>query len=296
MYQELINILGKENVFTDEDMSKHTTFKAGRKAKYFVTPDSFERLSELIGFLKDKIDYYIIGNGSNLLVKDEGYNGVIVKIGQKLSNITLDDTVMSCEAGAYVSKIANYACENSLSGLEFAAGIPGMLGGAVAMNAGAYGGEFKDIIMSVTLMDKYGNIVEKSNEEMKFGYRNSVVQEEDYIVLSAKLKLEAGNKDEISDRMNELLKQRRDKQPLEYPSAGSTFKRPEGYFAGKLIMDAGLKGYSVGGACVSEKHCGFVVNKGNATAADIIRLMKDVADKVEAEFGVRLEPEVKIIG
>ena len=296
MYQELINILGKENVFTDEDMSKHTTFKAGGKAKYFVTPDSFERLSELIGFLKDKIDYYIIGNGSNLLVKDEGYNGVIVKIGQKLSNITLDDKVMSCEAGAYVSKIANYACENSLSGLEFAAGIPGMLGGAVAMNAGAYGGEFKDIIMSVTLMDKYGNIVEKSNEEMKFGYRNSVVQEEDYIVLSAKLKLEAGNKDEISDRMNELLMQRRDKQPLEYPSAGSTFKRPEGYFAGKLIMDAGLKGYSVGGACVSEKHCGFVVNKGNATAADIIRLMKDVADKVEAEFGVRLEPEVKIIG
>ena len=203
---------------------------------------------------------------------------------------------MSCEAGAYVSKIANYACENSLSGLEFAAGIPGILVGAVAMNAGAYGGEFKDIIISVTLMDKYGNIVEKSNEEMKFGYRNSVVQEEDYIVLSAKLKLEAGNKDEISDRMNELLKQRRDKQPLEYPSAGSTFKRPEGYFAGKLIMDAGFKGYSVGGACVSEKHCGFVVNKGNATAADIIRLMKDVADKVEAEFGVRLEPEVKIIG
>lgn len=296
MYQKLCNILGKENVFVDEDMRKHTTFKAGGKAKYFVTPDSVEKLSKLILFLQNKTDYYVMGNGSNLLVKDEGYNGVIIKIGQKLSDISVKDNKIICEAGAYVSKIANTACENELSGLEFAAGIPGMLGGAVAMNAGAYGGEFKDVITTVTLMDKSGNIIRMTNQEMQFGYRRSVVQKGDYIVLAAEFELKIGNKSEISDKMNDFLRQRREKQPLEYPSAGSTFKRPDGYYAGKLIMDSGLRGYNVGDAYVSEKHCGFVINKGNATATDIINLMNEVSEKVENKFGVKLEPEVKVIG
>lgn len=295
MYFDLCNILGKENVFTDEDMKKHTTFKAGGKAKYFVTPGSVAKLFDIISYLKGKTEYYVIGNGSNLLVRDEGYSGVIVKIGQKISKIQITDNVMSCEAGAFVSKIANEACANCLSGLEFAAGIPGMLGGAVAMNAGAYGGEFKDVITKVTLMDDAGKFIILSGDEMKFGYRSSIVQKEKCIVIAAEMQLKRGDKVEINDKMEGFLKARREKQPLEYPSAGSTFKRPEGYFAGKLIMDAGLKGFSVGDACVSEKHCGFVINKGEASATDIINLINEVAKVVEDKYNVKLEPEVKII-
>lgn len=295
IYRDMCSILGEENVFLDEDMKKHTTFKAGGKAKYFVTPDSIEKVSELISYLEGKVKYYIIGNGSNLLVKDDGFDGIIVKIGQKLAKYEINGNKIICEAGAFVAKIANEALENGLTGLEFAAGIPGMIGGAVAMNAGAYGGEFKDIITKVVLLDKNGKIFELSNEEMDFAYRKSIVQQNEYIVLAAEMELQKGNRIEISEKMEKFLKARRDKQPLEYPSAGSTFKRPEGYFAGKLIMDAGLKGFSVGDACVSEKHCGFVINKGNATATDIICLMNEVAKIVKEKYNVILEPEVKII-
>ena len=295
IYRDMCSILGEENVFLDEDMKKHTTFKAGGKAKYFVTPDSIEKVSELISYLEGKVKYYIIGNGSNLLVKDDGFDGIIVKIGQKLAKYEINGNKIICEAGAFVAKIANEALENGLTGLEFAAGIPGMIGGAVAMNAGAYGGEFKDIITKVVLLDKNGKIFELSNEEMDFAYRKSIVQQNEYIVLAAEMELQKGNRIEISEKIEKFLKARRDKQPLEYPSAGSTFKRPEGYFAGKLIMDAGLKGFSVGDACVSEKHCGFVINKGNATATDIICLMNEVAKIVKEKYNVILEPEVKII-
>lgn len=295
VYERLCEIVGNSNVYCNEDMRKHTTFKAGGKAKYFVTPDSIEIIKELILYLRDNIPYYIIGNGSNLLVRDEGYDGVIIKLGQKFAEYTIEDNYIKCKSGVFVSKVANDACEHSLSGLEFAAGIPGMIGGAVAMNAGAYGGEFKDIIENVTVMDKNGDIIVLSNEDMHFEYRKSIVWEKAYIVLEVLMKLEKGNKDDIMNKMEKFLAARKEKQPLEYPSAGSTFKRPEGYFAGKLIMDAGLRGYSVGDACVSEKHCGFVINRGNAKAADIIKLINDIKKIVKEKYNVELEAEVKII-
>lgn len=295
IYEGLCRIVGEGNVLIDEDMKKHTTFKAGGTARYFVTPESIEMIKELILYLEGKVPYYIIGNGSNLLVRDEGYNGVIIKIGQKFSEYTIEGNVIKCQAGAFVSKIANEACEHSLSGLEFAAGIPGMIGGAVAMNAGAYGGEFKDIIKNVTVIGKEGTVQVLSNEEMHFAYRHSIVWEKDYIVLGVTLRLEVGEKEQIREKMEGFLQARREKQPLEYPSAGSTFKRPEGYFAGKLIMDSGLRGYCVGDACVSEKHCGFVINKGNATAKDIIQLMEHIKRIVKDKYNVELEAEVKIL-
>ena len=292
----LVEIVGEENFYIDEDMSRHTTFRAGGKAKYFVTPKNTEDLRKVIAYVREQeIKYYVIGNGSNLLVRDAGFDGVIIKIGTAFDEICLDGTVMTCGAGAFVSKIAAVACENSLSGLEFAAGIPGLVGGAIAMNAGAYGGEFKDIVQSVNLMDLEGNEITLSGEEMEFEYRKSIVQKKDYIVLGTVLKLQQGDRQEIADKMNGFLAARKEKQPLEYPSAGSTFKRPEGYFAGKLIMDAGLRGFAVGGACVSEKHCGFIINKNHATATDIENLIEKVSDIVYDKFKVRLETEVKII-
>lgn len=296
IYHGLCEIIGKENVLTDENMAKHTTFKAGGNAKYFVLPEDENQLAMLIKYLnKNNTKYYVVGNGSNLLVRDSGYEGVIIKIGKNMSEIKINNNVLICQAGAYLSKVANLAFDNSLSGLEFAAGIPGMIGGAVAMNAGAYGGEFKDVVTKVWLLDKEGNNICLSNSEMEFDYRKSVVQKYGYIVTSVELSLDEGEKEEIGNKMNEFLKARKEKQPLEYPSAGSTFKRPKGYFAGKLIMDAGLAGESVGGASVSEKHCGFIINKGNATATDIINLMDKVSNIVYEKYGVRLEPEVKII-
>ena len=292
----LVEIVGEENFYIDEDMSRHTTFRAGGKAKYFVTPKNTEDLRRVIAYVREQeIKYYVIGNGSNLLVRDAGFDGVIIKIGTAFDEICLDGTVMTCGAGAFVSKIAAVACENSLSGLEFAAGIPGLVGGAIAMNAGAYGGEFKDIVQSVNLMDLEGNEITLSGEEMEFEYRKSIVQKKDYIVLGTVLKLQQGDRQEIADKMNGFLAARKEKQPLEYPSAGSTFKRPEGYFAGKLIMDAGLRGFAVGGACVSENHCGFIINKNHATATDIENLIEKVTNIVYDKFKVRLETEVKII-
>ena len=294
--ESLINIAGEDNVKIDEDMKKHTTFKAGGKAAFLVTPDSEEKVKELIRFFKEnEIANYIIGNGSNLLVRDEGFDGVILEIGSKLSEVVVNENKITAQAGALLSKTANQAYKSGLAGMEFASGIPGSVGGGVAMDAGAYGGELKDIVETVTMCDENGEEITLTVDEMDFSYRHSIVQDKNYIVLSATFSLTQGEPEKILETMNDLNQRRRDKQPLEYPSAGSTFKRPEGYFAGKLIQDAGLKGYSVGGACVSEKHSGFIINKGGATATDIITLIGDVQKIVKDKFGVELEPEVKIL-
>lgn len=293
----LCQILGEQNVKVDEPMKKHTTFRVGGPADYFLTPENVEQIQETVLFLKEKnVPYYIIGNGSNLLVGDLGYRGAIIQIYQKMNQIRTEEEYIYAEAGALLSKIAAEALSKELTGFEFASGIPGTLGGAVMMNAGAYGGEIKQVIQEATVLTKNGKIVTRTVDEMELAYRSSIFSKNEEIVLSAVLKFEKGKKESIRARMDELKEQRVTKQPLEYPSAGSTFKRPEGYFAGKLIQDAGLRGFQIGGAQVSEKHCGFVINRDHATAADIVSLMEQVSDKVEAQFGVRLEPEVKQLG
>lgn len=294
IYKELIKITAEDRVFLNESMSKHTTFKIGGTADIYVSIKDCKEAENVIRLLSmNEVPHFIIGNGSNLLVSDDGYRGVIVEIGKDFSDITVEGDEITASAGALLIRIASEAYKNSLTGFEFASGIPGTLGGGVFMNAGAYGGELKDVITEVTLLDlTNGKTIIKSCDEMDFSYRHSIVKEQKLMVLSAKIKLSMGSKEEIKNRMDELKQQRNTKQPLEFPSAGSTFKRPEGYFAGKLIQDAGLKGYTVGGAQVSEKHSGFVINKGNATAEDVITLIKDVRDIVNDKFGVVLEPEV----
>lgn len=279
-----------------EPMKLHTTFRVGGPADVLVTPD-LACLKAVVALCRQYEEpFYIVGNGSNLLVGDKGVRGVVIVIAGQLGEICCDGEVITAGAGATLGQIAGRAAEAGLSGMEFAAGIPGTVGGAVVMNAGAYGGEMKDIVTSVLVLDKEGNEKELSLEELDLGYRHSCIIEKEYIVLKVVLKLTKGETSEIRAKMAELREQRVSKQPLEYPSAGSTFKRPEGYFAGKLIMDAGLRGYQVGGAQVAEKHCGFVINKENATAEDIVTLMQNVSDKVEEQFGVKLEPEVKLLG
>lgn len=297
IYSIISKIVKEENILRDELLSKHTTFKIGGCADFFVKPASENEVAMLIKELSaNDIDFYIMGNGSNILASDEGYRGVIVYIGENLSDIELlDESTIKAGAGAMLAKVARVALDNSLAGMEFASGIPGSVGGAVVMNAGAYGGEIKDIIVKAKVCDKSGKIFEIENDELDLSYRHSIISEEGYVVLGAIFTLKRGNKEEILELMNDLNSKRRRKQPLEYPSAGSTFKRPEGYFAGKLIMDAGLRGYKVGGAMVSEKHCGFVVNAGDATANDVKKLMDDVSEKVFEQFGVELEPEVKFL-
>ena len=297
MIDELVNIVGSENVMQDEPMKNHITFKVGGPADYLVTPHSEKEISELIKLCQEKgIPYFIMGNGSNLIVRDNGIRGVVIKLGSNFSQCRVEGNMLYAGSGALMSKVGKVALENSLNGFEFGSGIPGTIGGAVVMNAGAYGGEMKDIIISATVLTKSGEIKEISREDLQLGYRTSCIIPNNYIVLSACLELKEGNPDDIKKKMNELAAARREKQPLEYPSAGSTFKRPEGYFAGKLIMDTGLRGYRVGGAQVSDKHCGFVINAGNATASDILDLISDIRDRVEDKFGVRLETEVKVIG
>lgn len=296
-YNELSTILDKGKIYLDEPMKKHTTFRVGGPADYFVTPSTVEEVKGIVALCKkEDMPYYILGNGSNLLVGDSGYRGVMIQIYKEMSRIEVNGEIIRVQAGALLSKIGAAALEAELQGFEFAAGIPGTMGGAVVMNAGAYGGEMKDILVDATVLTQEGEVLVLKNEELELGYRTSIIAKKDYIVLEATVKLAKGDKEAIRGRMDELKIQRVTKQPLEYASAGSTFKRPTGYFAGKLIQDAGLRGFQVGGAQVSEKHCGFVINKENATAADIVELMKQVADKVYAEFGVTLEAEVKRIG
>ncbi len=297
IYEELCKIVSEDQILKDEPMDKHTTFRAGGKADYLVMPSNEEQVRDLVLLLKkENVPYYVMGNGSNLLVRDQGFKGVIIQIARKMNQIRVEGETIYAQAGALLSKIAAQALGEGLTGFEFASGIPGTLGGAVMMNAGAYGGEMKQVIVNACVLTSAGEIAVIPADLMELGYRTSVFAKNQDIILSAQLKLGYGNEAVIREYMDELKEQRVSKQPLEYPSAGSTFKRPEGYFAGKLIQDAGLKGFQVGGAQVSEKHCGFVINKDHATATDILSLMEQVSDKVEAKFGVRLEPEVKIIG
>ena len=299
--QEIIkcfnDLLGEEKVRISEPMNRHTTFRIGGPADYFLLPSTAEEVKKILEICKEKeLPYFILGNGSNLLVSDEGYCGVIIQLYRNYGGITVEGTNIRAGAGALLSQIASAAKNASLTGFEFAGGIPGTLGGAVVMNAGAYGGEMKNVLKEVTVMTEQGEIMTIPAEKLEMGYRTSLVKKAGYLVLEAVISLKAGDVEEIKAIMKDLTEKRVSKQPLEYPSAGSTFKRPEGYFAGKLIMDAGLRGYQVGGAQVSEKHCGFVMNKGNATAADVCGLMKDVQEKVQEQFGVTLEPEVKFLG
>ncbi len=296
LMERLQEAAGPECVFSQEPMCRHTTFRIGGPADLFVAPDTVEKVAQVIRVCREAgVPFYVIGNGSNLLVSDGGYRGVIVQIYKNLSAVQIEDGMISAEAGAMLSVIAKKAMASSLTGFEFASGIPGTIGGAVVMNAGAYGGEMRDVLQEVTVLTKEGEIRTVSAEELKLGYRYSVIPEREWIVLAAKLKLNAGDPEVIRKRMEELKEQRITKQPLDLPSAGSTFKRPEGYFAGKLIMDAGLRGFSVGGAQISQKHCGFVVNTGNATAEDVQELIREVRAKVKEQFGVELEPEVKML-
>ena len=293
---ELQNVMGGSGIFMEEPMKKHTTFRVGGPADVLVQPDETALAAILALCRQYHVSYSFIGNGSNLLVGDKGIRGVVIEMTDPMGNIEVDGTKITAQAGAMLSKIANTAASNGLGGMELAAGIPGSVGGAVVMNAGAYGGEMKDIIEKVYVLDENGAQLELDRDALDLGYRHSCIPEKKYIVTKVVLELVPRNEAEIRSEMKELNEKRAEKQPLQYPSAGSTFKRPEGYFAGKLIMDAGLRGYQVGGAQVSEKHCGFVINKGDATAADICQLMRDVSDKVQAQFGVVLEPEVKMIG
>lgn len=301
------------SLMQDEPMKKHTTFRIGGPADYYAEPD-VSQISKLIEIAKAcDMPVAVIGNGSNLLVGDKGIRGLVIGIGKGLSAIEVTEAVaqqstaqdltaqgngriITAGAGAILAAVAAKAAEASLSGLEFASGIPGSVGGAVVMNAGAYGGEIKDVLIDATVLTAEGEIRTVTRDELDLSYRHSIVPEKGYIVLSARFRLTPKPQDEIKSYMAKLRAKRVEKQPLEYPSAGSTFKRPEGYFAGKLIMDAGLRGYSVGDAQVSGKHCGFVVNKGEATAADVLTLIKDVQETVLKQFGVKLEPEVKMIG
>ena len=287
---ELQNVMGGSGIFMEEPMKKHTTFRVGGPADVLVQPDETALAAILALCRQYHVSYSFIGNGSNLLVGDKGIRGVVIEMTDPMGNIEVDGTKITAQAGAMLSKIANTAASNGLGGMEFAAGIPGSVGGAVVMNAGAYGGEMKDIIEKVYVLDENGAQLELDRDALDLGYRHSCIPEKKYIVTKVVLELVPRNEAEIRSEMKELNEKRAEKQPLQYPSAGSTFKRPEGYFAGKLIMDAGLRGYQVGGAQVSEKHCGFVINKGDATAADICQLMRDVSDKVQAQFGVVLEP------
>lgn len=298
MLKQLMDILGEENVLRNEPMAKHTTFRVGGPADYYLVPRTVEQVQEAIALCKkEHVPYFILGNGSNLLVSDQGYRGAVIQIYKNMSEVQLEgEDVIRAQAGALLSSVSRTALNNSLTGMEFASGIPGTLGGAVTMNAGAYGGEMKDILLEVTALTEEGEVLVLKNEELELGYRTSCIKTKNYIVLEAVIKLEKGCKDSIQARMDELKVQRVTKQPLEFPSAGSTFKRPTGYFAGKLIQDAGLAGFKIGGAEVSAKHCGFVVNSGNGTAKDIMDLIRHVQKTVWEKDHVELETEVKMLG
>ncbi len=294
---EIERILPEKQILRQEPMKLHTTFRAGGRAELFLEIKTDYELQKLLTFFKESgTKYFVVGNGSNLLVSDNGYDGAILHIAEGFDNIAVADEKIIVGAGALLSRTASAALEHSLTGLEFASGIPGSVGGGAVMNAGAYEGEMSQVISRVKGITPDGGRVEYSNQELDFGYRKSLLKREKIVVTEVEFQLAGGIRKEISAKMADFAERRRVKQPLEYPSAGSTFKRPEGYFAGKLIMDAGMRGYCVGGAQVSEKHCGFIINKGGATAADIRQLMREVQNRVKEQFGVELEPEVIYLG
>ena len=295
--QKFCREFGSDRVLLEEPMKRHTTFRIGGPAEVFVMPGNLEEMQRILEICRtEDLPYFILGNGSNLLVSDRGYRGVVIQLDRNFGEVKVEGTEIHASAGALLSTIAVAARRASLTGFEFAGGIPGTLGGAVVMNAGAYGGEMKDVLRKVMVMDQSGKVFEIPAEELQMGYRTSIIKTAGYIVLGAVLSLKEGNLEEIKMLTRKLSEQRTSKQPLEYPSAGSTFKRPEGYFAGKLIMDSGLRGYQVGGAQVSEKHCGFVINRNQATAADVEELCRQVAEKVKEQSGVDLEMEIKRLG
>ncbi len=297
LHKLLKSILKEDSIFIDEPMNSHISFKVGGPADFLVRPTTEEEIQKVFKLAIDNnIPFFVKGNGSNILIKDGGFRGLVIEIADNFSDYHVEGNTITVQTGALLSIIGKEAMNANLTGFEFASGIPGSLGGALAMNAGAYGGEMKNIVKSVRMINAKGEIVEYTNEDMKFGYRHSVLTDEKMIAITAVIELEKGNFDEIKEKMRDLAHQRRTKQPLEYPSAGSTFKRPEGYFAGKLIQDSDLKGVSVGGAQVSEKHSGFVINYDNATATDIVNLIDHVKEKVYDVHGVKLEEEVKILG
>lgn len=286
-----------DNIIFNEEMKKHTTFRIGGAADAFADVSSVEEIKALIRICKENnYPYMVVGNGSNLLVSDKGIRGLVIHIGKNMSKCRANGGRLNVEAGAMMSAVAKLACENSLSGFEELSGIPGTVGGGIYMNAGAYGGEIKDVLESVTYLDENLEVYKKSSEELELGYRTSIFQKRPYIILSCVIKLSKGNQDEIKKKMADYKSRRNAKQPITVPSAGSTFKRPVGYFAGKLIQDSGLMGYSIGGASVSELHAGFIVNNNNATARDVMDLISHIRKTVYEKFGVQLEPEVKLTG
>ncbi len=290
-------LLPQDAILRKEPMAKHTTFRLGGPADCMVAVQNIEQLAKILSYIvKAGLPYFLLGNGSNLLVGDKGYRGIVLRLAGEFTKISVEENCILAGAGALLSKTAQAAKEHSLAGLEFASGIPGTVGGAIVMNAGAYGGEMKQVVRLVRVMTQTGEILELDNETMEFAYRKSVVKNRPYIVLDTRLELAKGEAALIAGKMEELAAERRKKQPLEYASAGSTFQRPEGYFAGKLIMDAGLRGCCIGGAQVAEKHCGFIINKGNASAADVAELITEVAERVKERFGVTLVPEVIRLG
>lgn len=299
LYQDLCTVLKKPNqVRKDEPMKLHTTFRVGGAAKVFITPYTRNELTDVLKICQQAgCPWFLLGNGSNLLVSDKGFDGVVIKLEDQFTRIqVLEGGRICAEGGALLSQIARTACEAGLSGFEFAAGIPGTLGGALVMNAGAYGWEIKDILVSAVVLTPSLKEVQVSAADLKLGYRTSALMNQNAIVLRAIFQLKEGRREDIQAKIEELAAARKEKQPLEYPSAGSTFKRPEGSFAGKLIQDAGLRGMQIGGAQVSEKHCGFVINRGDATASEIMQLCRQIKDTVREKFGVELEMEVKTLG
>lgn len=295
--RELANLLSPDQIRKEEPLSRHTTFRVGGPAEYFVKP-RVAQVQELTALCRQfELPLTVIGNGSNLLVSDAGLRGVVLEFGKEASGIRIEQgDHLIASAGTLLSETAGFAAKNALSGMEFAAGIPGSVGGAVVMNAGAYGGEMKDILSGVRVLTAAGEIKLRQAEELDMSYRHSRMMDEAELVLEARIHLQRGDEAAIRRRMDELRQKRIEKQPLEYPSAGSTFKRPEGRFAGKLIEDAGLRGFRVGDAQVSEKHCGFVINRGAATAAQILELIQRVQERVRENCGVTLEPEVRLLG
>lgn len=293
----LKEILPEEDILQQERMEKHTSFRIGGPADVFVMPENTSQIRHVIEACRScGIPWFVLGNGTNLLVSDRGFRGLVIQIGKKMSQTEVDGERIIAGAGALLSGIALLARNHALTGMEFAGGIPGSLGGAAWMNAGAYGGEMKDILTEVTLLTEDGEEKTVPYKDLLPGYRTTLIQETGDLVTGAVLTLSEGDPEAIRQKMQELQQKRNEKQPLEYPSAGSTFKRPEGYFAGKLISDAGLRGYQVGGARVSDKHAGFVINTGGATAQDVMQLMQDVRDKVYSMSGVELEREVRLLG
>ncbi|MDH2471178.1 UDP-N-acetylmuramate dehydrogenase [Clostridium perfringens] len=299
-YMEFYKLLGEfyneEDITVDSPMSEHIYFRVGGPADILVTPVNEEQVVNTLKLCREyNVPYFILGNGSNILVKDGGISGVVIKF-NKLNKITTEGNCVTAQSGALLKDVSKAALENNLRGFEFACGIPGSIGGAVFMNAGAYDGEMAHVIKSARVIDENCNIKNLTKEELELGYRSSIVMKKGYVVIKATVELESGEYASIKDKIDDLTNRRESKQPLEYPSAGSTFKRPEGYFAGKLIQDSGLKGFSIGGAAVSEKHSGFVINKGGATAKDVLDVIAHVQKTVKENFDVELHTEVRIIG